>query len=84
MRTTGLGTSYNLAVMGFGGFAQFIVTWLINVTGSPTAPAFYVMFGTAIGIIAAFFLVDRVHDVRLSAPRRRDDKRCSRVIRHMA
>jgi hypothetical protein len=53
--------------MIFGGFAQFFVTWLIEVTGSPIAPAFYVMFGAAIGVVAAFFLVDRAWDVRLSA-----------------
>jgi MHS family proline/betaine transporter-like MFS transporter len=67
MRSTGLGIAYNLAVMGFGGFAQFIVTWLIQATGSPIAPAFYVMLGTATGLVAAFFLVDRTREVRLLA-----------------
>jgi MFS family permease len=55
-RSTGLGIAYNVAVMIFGGFAQFLVTWLIQVTGLPTAPSFYVMFGAALGLIAAFFL----------------------------
>jgi MFS transporter, MHS family, proline/betaine transporter len=64
-RSTGLGIAYNLAVMIFGGFAQFFVTWLIEATGSPIAPSFYVMFGAAIGVVAAFFLVDRAQDVRL-------------------
>jgi MFS transporter, MHS family, proline/betaine transporter len=41
-RSTGLGIAYNLAVMIFGGFAQFFVTWLIEATGSPIAPSFYV------------------------------------------
>ena len=36
-RSTGLGIAYNLAVMIFGGFAQFFVTWLIEATGSPIA-----------------------------------------------
>jgi MHS family proline/betaine transporter-like MFS transporter len=67
MRSTGLGIAYNLAVMIFGGFAQFFVTWLIAATGSPIAPSFYVMFGAAVGILAAFFLVERAHDVRLPA-----------------
>jgi hypothetical protein len=44
-RATGLGIAYNMAVMIFGGFAQFFVTWLIEATGSPIAPSFYVMFG---------------------------------------
>jgi hypothetical protein len=34
---------------------------------APIAPAFYVMLGTAIGLVAAFFLVDRTREVRLSA-----------------
>jgi len=65
-RSTSLGIAYNLAVMIFGGFAQFFVTWLIQATGSPIAPAFYVMFGAAVGLLAAFFLVDRARDVSLS------------------
>ena len=53
--------------MNFGGFVQFFVTWLIEATGSPIAPAFYVMFGAAVGIVAAFFLVEHAHDVRVPA-----------------
>ena len=66
-RSTGLGIAYNLAVMIFGGFAQFFVTWLIEATGSPIAPSFYVMFGAAVGIAATFFLVDRAWDARLES-----------------
>ena len=58
-RSTGLALSYNVAVMLFGGFAQLIVTWLIGVTGSALAPAFYVMFGAAVGLLAAWFIADR-------------------------
>ena len=65
-RSTGLGIAYNLAVMIFGGFAPFFVTWLIEATGSQVAPSFYVMFGAAVGILATFFLVDRAWDVRLA------------------
>ena len=56
VRSTGLSLSYNLAVMMFGGFAQFIVTWLIGTTGSPIAAAYYVMFGAAVGFGAACFV----------------------------
>jgi MHS family proline/betaine transporter-like MFS transporter len=55
-RSTGLALSYNVAVMLFGGFAQLIVTWLISVTGSALAPAYYVMFGAVVGVVAAWFL----------------------------
>ena len=64
-RSTRLSIAYNIAVMVFGGFAQFFVTWLIEVTGSPIAPAFYVMFGAVVGLLAAFFLVDRTHEAHL-------------------
>ncbi len=68
VRSTGLGIAYNLAVMIFGGFAPFFVTWLIATTGSPMAPAYYVMFGAAVGVVATCFLVERAQAVRLPAP----------------
>jgi MFS family permease len=66
IRATGSGLSYNLSVMAFGGFAQFFVTWLIQVTGSPIAPAFYVMFGMTMGLLSASFLADGTRERRLS------------------
>ncbi|NMM81294.1 MFS transporter [Acidovorax sp. SRB_14] len=62
VRSIGMSMAYNIAVMVFGGFAQFIVTWLIRETGSPMAPAFYVMFGVALGVIASFFITERAHE----------------------
>ena len=52
--------------MLFGGFAPFFVTWLIQVTGVPVAPAFYVMFGAAAGLLAALFLKERARDADLA------------------
>lgn len=66
VRSTGLALAYNLAVMVFGGFAQFIVTWLIHTTGLAIAPVFYVMFAVALGLVAGFFLIDRTHETRLA------------------
>ena len=43
VRATGMSLVYALGVAIFGGFGQFIVTWLIQATGSPIAPAWYVM-----------------------------------------
>jgi len=65
VRSTGLAIAYNFAVMLFGGFAQFIVTWLIRETGSPLAPVYYVMFGAVVGFIASIFLVERHRDEHL-------------------
>jgi MFS family permease len=52
IRSTGLSLAYNIAVMIFGGFGQFIVTWLIKTTESQLAPTFYVMAGIALSLIA--------------------------------
>ncbi|HVY07358.1 MAG TPA: MFS transporter [Burkholderiales bacterium] len=67
VRSTGMAIGYNFAVMLFGGFAQYIVTWLIENTGTPLAPAFYVMFGAVVGFVASLFVVDRYRDAELPA-----------------
>ena len=64
VRSTALAIAYNIAVMLFGGFAQFFVTWLIKATGTPIAPAYYLMFGAAVGLLAALFLKERARDAR--------------------
>jgi MHS family proline/betaine transporter-like MFS transporter len=60
VRSTGMAVAYNIAVMLFGGFAQFIVTWLIHVTGSPIAAVFYVMFGAVLGLVGGVALIDPI------------------------
>ncbi|WP_428483788.1 MFS transporter [Rhodopila sp.] len=52
VRYTALSVSYGFAVVLFGGFAPLISTWLVDVTGNPFAPAFYVMTGGALSAIA--------------------------------
>jgi len=56
MRSTGVSIGYNLAVMIFGGFAPFIVTWLGGASGSPIAPVYYLLLSTALGVVACYFL----------------------------
>ena len=55
-RSTSLSLVNNLTVLVVGGFAQFIVTWLIKMTGSPMAPAYYMLVGIVLGFIATLFL----------------------------
>jgi MFS family permease len=43
---------YAVAIAGFGGTAQLVVTWLIHVTGSALAPAWYLVLASLIGLIA--------------------------------
>ena len=48
LRSGALATIYALAISTFGGSTQFVVTWLIKVTGDPLAPAWYL--GAAVAI----------------------------------
>jgi MHS family proline/betaine transporter-like MFS transporter len=57
-RVTGMALSYNIAVPVFGGFAPLTVQWLIGVTGSNLAPAYYLM-ATALLSLVALVIVRR-------------------------
>jgi MFS transporter, MHS family, proline/betaine transporter len=57
-RGTGMALSYNISVPIFGGFAPFISTWLIELTGNKLAPSFYLMF-TALVSLSALVLARR-------------------------
>jgi MFS family permease len=61
VRSTGLSLAYNIAVMVFGGFGPFAVTWLIDTTGSPLAPTYYVMGGLALSIVAVACIPGKRH-----------------------
>jgi MHS family proline/betaine transporter-like MFS transporter len=69
VRSTGLSLAYNVAVMLFGGFGPFVVTWLIAITGSPLAPTYYVMGGLALSIVAVACMRGERH-VDLDAQRK--------------
>ena len=43
IRASGLSVVYCIGVLVFGGFAQLIATWLIELTGNASAPALYVI-----------------------------------------
>jgi len=59
IRTSGLAIAYNVAVMIFGGFAPFVVAWLIGFLVTPVAPAYYLMFGAVVGLIGVSGLRER-------------------------
>jgi MHS family proline/betaine transporter-like MFS transporter len=50
-RSTWMSTGYSLAVAVFGGFAPFIATWLIERTGNPLSPAFYLMAAGVVSLL---------------------------------
>jgi MHS family proline/betaine transporter-like MFS transporter len=62
IRSTGLSVANNVSVLIFGGFAQFFLTWIFKITGSPIAPVYYVMFGIALGLIGAMFMPAKADD----------------------
>ena len=62
VRSGAMGTLYAVAIAVFGGSTQFILQWLIDATGSPLAPAWYVSVALLIGALAMLAM-------RESAPR---------------
>jgi MHS family proline/betaine transporter-like MFS transporter len=70
-RAAGLGASWNFSSVIFGGFAPFLASYTISVTGDKAAPAYY-MIGTAIiALISAYALrliaCDHASDVKLDS-----------------
>jgi len=59
IRATALSISYNFAIMIFGGFSPFIVTYLIKTSGSPMAPTWYVLGTSVLGLLAVIFMHDK-------------------------
>lgn len=55
-RGAGLSMSYSFAVTIFGGFAPFIIAWLINVTGSNLAPGFYLAVGGLLSLVTLLYI----------------------------
>lgn len=51
VRYTGFAVSYNIVAAVFGGTAAFVAGWLVSVTGSNFAPAFYLMGAAAVALI---------------------------------
>jgi MFS transporter, MHS family, citrate/tricarballylate:H+ symporter len=52
VRSGALAIIYALSISIFGGSAQFIVAWLTRATGNPLAPAWYMIGGVIVGLIA--------------------------------
>ncbi len=52
VRATGMAIAYAVGVALFGGTTQFIVTWLIEATHNPVAPAWYVAGASVITALA--------------------------------
>jgi len=72
VRAGALGTIYAVSIAIFGGSAQFIEQLLIDRTGSPIAPAFYMTAAIGLGVIGIFMLEETARktkgaDARIAA-----------------
>ncbi len=52
VRAMAFGTVYSFAIAIFGGSTQLVITWLIHVSGSAMAPAWFLIVAVAIGQVA--------------------------------
>ncbi|SFP81415.1 Predicted arabinose efflux permease, MFS family [Pseudomonas sp. NFPP07] len=59
VRTTGMAAAYGIGISVFGGFAQFFVTWLMQVTEQALAPAWYMMATVALSTLVLLWIRDR-------------------------
>jgi MFS family permease len=59
VRATGTSMIYAFGVTLFGGSAQLVVTWLLDVSGNPMAPAWYVTGMLTISLIATTVFKER-------------------------
>jgi MFS family permease len=58
IRGSGFACVYAIAIALFGGTTQLVVTWLIHVTGNPTAPAWYLAGASVVGVVARFLFLE--------------------------
>jgi MFS transporter, MHS family, citrate/tricarballylate:H+ symporter len=58
IRGSGFGVVYSISIATFGGTTQLVVTWLIHVTGSAMAPAWYMLGSGALGQIALMLMAE--------------------------
>lgn len=61
VRATGVSMIYSFGVTIFGGSAQVVVTWLLNATGNPMAPAWYLIGMLAASLAATCVFQERRH-----------------------
>ena len=65
IRALGMSIAYAVGVAVFGGSTQVIVTWLIQATGNPAAPALYLVATSVVTLIAIVLLPETGRDATL-------------------
>lgn len=64
-RSGTFGILYAIGTAIFGGFTQFIIKWLIDVTGNPLAPGWYLSVALIVGGVAMSLLPESAPAQRL-------------------
>jgi len=67
-RALGVSLSFSTAVTIFGGFAPFVATWLIAVTGNPLSPSYYLVVTAALSFVALAAIQRRRSRASVLAP----------------
>ena len=62
LRYAGVSIPYNLATSTFGGFAAFIATYLIRITGDPLSPSFYVIAAAILALVVLLKMKETARD----------------------
>jgi MHS family proline/betaine transporter-like MFS transporter len=62
LRSTWMSTGYSLAVAIFGGFAPYIATQLIELTGSPISPTYYLIGAAIVSTLVILRLRETAHE----------------------
>ncbi|MEA9902506.1 glycine betaine/L-proline transporter ProP [Xanthomonas campestris] len=56
VRYSALSIAFNVSVSLFGGTTPLVTTWLVERTGDPLVPAYYLMGAAAIGLVTMLFV----------------------------
>jgi MHS family proline/betaine transporter-like MFS transporter len=59
VRATGIALTYVVSASFFGGFSPFIASWLVERSGNPLAPAWYVAAACLVSLVPVIWLKDR-------------------------
>jgi MFS transporter, MHS family, citrate/tricarballylate:H+ symporter len=68
IRAGAVGTMYAVSVSIFGGSTQFMVAWIIGLTGSALVPGWYSVVASLLGLAAALAMREAAPALRSAAP----------------
>ncbi len=59
IRSSGFSIAYTFGITLFGGTAQILFSWLVEATGNPVSPGYYLIAGNVVCILATLFLKEQ-------------------------